>query len=103
MGAPAASEEQQLDDIRSGPQEPGQEQQPARGMMEAPEDPRTPEASTPNQAIAESKSPYAGAWSKCKTGVPEVDTAILYECMAEIGKPPLPHGAKSFFPSPCSC
>ena len=87
MGATVASEEGQVDDNRVGPQELSQEQQPVHTMMEAPEDPQTPEASTPNQAITESKSPCACAWSKCKTGVPELDIAILYECMAEIGKP----------------
>ena len=103
MGAGVASQEEQLDDISMGPQAPSQEQQPVLAMTEAPEDPQTPEASTPNQAITESKSPYAGAWSKCKTGVPEQDIAILYECMAEIGKPSLQRNAKPSTCPLCTC
>ena len=103
MGAPAASEEEQLDDVRLGPQDPSQEQPPVHAMTEAPEDPQTPEASTPNQAITESRSPYAGAWSKCKTGVPDLDIAILYECMAEIGKPLLQHNARPSTHFSCIC
>ena len=103
MDALAASEEQQLEGVRLGLQEPSQGQQPVHAMAEAPEDPQTPEASTPNQAITESRSPYAGAWSKCKTGVPELDIAILYECMAEIGKPLLQHTARPSTRFPCVC
>ena len=103
MGAPAASEEEQLGEIRLGPQEPSPEQQALHATTEASEDPQTPEASTPNQAITESRSPYAGAWSKCKTGMPELDIAILYECMAEIGKPLLQHNARPSTHFPCIC
>ena len=103
MGALAPSEEQQLEDVRLGLQEPSQGQQPVHAVAEAPEDPQTPEASTPNQAITESRSPYAGAWSKCKTGLPELDIAILYECMAEIGKPLLQHNARPSTRLPCVC
>ena len=61
--------------------------QPDLAMMEAPARAGTPLAAGPISAPAAvgRTGPYQGAWNKYKTGIPEKDTEILYECMAEIG------------------
>lgn len=61
--------------------------QPDLALVEAPARAGTPLAAVPAPAAAVvgRTGPYQGAWNKYKTGIPEKDTKILYNCMAEIG------------------
>ena len=76
--------------------------QPDPALAEAPARAGTPLAAglTPAAPAAVGRSaPYQGAWNKCKTGIPEKDIEILYECMAEIGGRPRTHLMISELPS----
>ncbi|CAL5228913.1 g12135 [Coccomyxa viridis] len=71
---------------RSLPAVPAAEE-PDLALVEAPARAGTPLTAGPISAPAAvgRTGPYQGAWNKYKTGIPEKDTEVLYECMAEIG------------------